>query len=226
MTCKDAVARTTDYYEGILSSSEVREIQAHLATCDKCRPYFEHALQMITAMGRIPEPSALSPEAKGQIMMAFREQRPRASILTPKTAWAIAGAAVVIVVLVAAIWIVKIRMQGPGPKQGYKEYAVDFSKELLLRGEANPNPGPPPPIPRAQLNLTIQLGLGSQPGPYEVVLEQNGKTYAVATGATKLEDHKPILRVKIDFSQVPSGEYRLGIRPAGWDWRYHRVLLK
>lgn len=226
MTCKEAVARTTDYYEGILSSSEVREIQAHLATCDKCRPHFEHALQMITAMGRIPEPSTLSPRAKEQIMAAFQEQQSRTLPFGLKRPWAIAAVVVTVVVLIAIIWIIAIRTQGPTPNQGYKEYAVDFSKELLLRGEANPNPGPPSVIPRARLNLGIQLGLGSQPGPYDVVLEQNGKTYAIATGSTKIEDHKPILRVKVDFSQVPSGEYRLGIRPAGWDWRYYGVVLK
>lgn len=226
MTCKEAVARTTDYYEGILSSSEVQEIKGHLATCDKCRPYFEHALQMVTAMGRIPEPSTLSPKAKEQIMTAFREQQSRTPLFTLKRPWAIAAPILAAVVLVAIIWIVKLRTQGPAPKQDYKEYAVDFSKELLLRGEANPNPGPPSVIPRARLNLAIQLGLGSQPGPYEVVLEQNSKKYAISTGSTKLEDHKPILRVKVDFSQVPSGEYRLGIRPAGWDWRYYGVVLK
>lgn len=226
MTCKEAVARTTDYYEGILSSSEVEEIKEHLATCDKCRPYFEHALQMITAMGRLPEPSTLSAKAKQQLLVAFREQRSRTPVFALKRPWAIAVAAVSVAVLVAVIWIVRTYIGGPTPDHNYKEYAVDFSKELVLRGETTPPPSPPAVIPRARLNLAIRLGLGSEPGTYEVVLQQNGKTFIASTGSVQLEDHKPVLRLKIDFSQVPSGEYQLGIRSAGWDWRYHRVLLK
>jgi Putative zinc-finger len=226
MTCKETIARVTDYCEGILSSSEAQGIEAHLATCDKCRSYFEHARQMINAMGKLPEPSSLSPQAKKQLLRAFREQQSRTSIFTRKRPWAIAAVAVTLAVLIAIIWIIKIRTAGTVPTQNYKLYAVDFSKQLLLRGAPNANPGPPTPIPRARLNLVIHLGLGSPPGPYGVVLEKNGKAYAAATGTTKLQAHKPTLRVKVDFSQAPSGEYQLGIRPAGWDWRYYRVLLK
>jgi Putative zinc-finger len=226
MTCKEAVARTTDYYEGILSSSEVQEIQAHLATCDKCRPYFEHALQMITAMGRIPEPSMLSPKAKEQIMSAFRKQQSRKQRFTFRRPWAIAAAAVTVAILVAVIWIVRIHTRGTVPAQSYREYAVDLSKQLLLRGETSPPPGPPAVFPRARLDLAIHLGLGNQPGPYDVVLRRNGKVFAAASGTTKLENHEPMLRVKMDLIQVPAGEYQLGVRPAGWEWRYYKVLLK
>ena len=96
MTCKETVARATDYCEDVLSSPEVEGIEAHLATCEKCRGYFEHAQQMIIAMGRLPEPSTLSAETKEQLMVAFRDRQSRASTVRMKWVWAIAAAAAVI----------------------------------------------------------------------------------------------------------------------------------
>ena len=77
MTCKEVVGRSTDYSEGVLSSSEAQEIQAHLASCEKCHTYFENMRYLDTVLKKVPDPAPLSAKAKQQIMEAFRKQQRR-----------------------------------------------------------------------------------------------------------------------------------------------------
>ena len=223
MTCKDVVARATEYFEGILSPSEVREIEAHLKDCKNCRAHFEHMRAMIAALGKLPESSTLSPEAKERLAQAFRESEPQRRLPRPLRPALLALALAAVVILVAILWILKTRTGGPTHDGGYAEFPLDLSKNLVFRGETTPQPGPPLELPRARLNFLIRL---PAPGNYEVALQKEDKTYAAGGGSAQLEDHTPILRVKLDLSQVPAGEYLLGVRPAGWDWKYYRAVLK
>ncbi len=77
MTCKEAVGRSTDYYEGALSSSEAQEVQAHLASCEKCHTYFENMRHLDAALKKLPDPAPLSAKAKQELMEAFRKQQRR-----------------------------------------------------------------------------------------------------------------------------------------------------
>jgi len=226
MTCKEVVGRITDYYEGVLSQSEAQEIQAHLSTCDNCHAYFENSRQMTAALGKLPDPAPLSARAKQELLTAFREQhagRPRFTLTRP---WLIGAAAAAVVILVAIIWIVRIHTKGTLPPQSYGPYAVNFSNQLLLRGESSAPPAPPAVIPRGRWDLAIQLELGYQPGPYEVSVQRNGKVFASASGTVRIENREPILHVKMDLSHLPAGEYKFYVRPVGWEWRSYKVLLK
>ena len=140
--------------------------------------------------------------------------------------WAIGAAAAAVAILVAIIWIVRIHSKGPLPPQSYQAYAVDFSNQLLLRGESSVPPAPPAVIPRARLDLAIHLELGYQPGSYEVSVQRNGKVFASASGSVRIENHEPILHVKMDLSHLPAGQYKCYVRPVGWEWRYYRVIVK
>lgn len=226
MTCKEAVARITDFYEGVLSPSEAQEIQSHLATCDNCHAYFENLRQLAVALGKLPDPAPLSAKAKQELLTAFRREHVRKPGFTLTRPWAIGAAAAAAAILVAIIWIVRIHTKGPLPTQTYEAYAVNFSNQLLLRGESSAPPVPPAVIPRGRWNLAIQLELGYQPGHYEVSVQRNGKVFAAASGTVRLENHEPILRVRIDLSDVPAGQYKFGVRPSGLEWRYYKVLLK
>lgn len=81
-------------------------------------------------------------------------------------------------------------------------------------------------IPCVPLQLAIHLGQENQPGPFDVALVQDGMRYAYASGSVKLENHQPILRVKWDLSEVPGGESQFGVRPAGGEWIFYKVMLK
>ena len=226
MTCKEAVGRITDYYEGVLSPSEAREIQSHLATCDNCRTYFENSRQLTAALGKLPDPAPLSAKAKQELLAAFREQRARKPRFALRRPWVIGAAAATVAILVVIIWIVRIHTRVTLPPQNYEAYAVDFSKQLLLRGESSAPPVPPAVIPRGRWDLAIHLELGYQPGPYDVSIQRKEKVFATASGTVRLENHEPILRVKMDLAHVPAGDYEFGVRPAGWEWRYYKVILK
>ena len=226
MTCKEAVGRITDYYEGVLSPSEAQEIQSHLATCDNCHAYFENSRLLTAALGKLPNPAPLSAKAKQELLTAFREQNARKPRFTLRRPWAIGAAAATVAILVVIMWIVWIHTKGTVLPQNYEAYAVDFSKQLLLRGESSAPPVPAAVIPRGRWDLAIQLELGYQPGPYEVSVQRNGNVFASASGTVRIENREPILHVKMDLSHLPAGEFRFYVRPIGWEWRYYRVLLK
>jgi anti-sigma factor RsiW len=226
MTCKEAVGRITDYYEGVLPPSEAQEIQAHLATCDNCHAYFENSRQMTAALGKLPDPAPLSAKAKQELLTAFREQNARKPrfALTPRLE--IAAAAATVAILVGIIWIVRIHTKGTLPPPTYEAYSVNFSNQLLLRGESSAPPVPPAVIPRGRWNLAIQLEFGYQPGPYDVSVQRDGKVFAAASGTVRIENHKPILHVTMDLSDLHSGQYKFYVRRAGEEWRYYRVVLQ
>jgi hypothetical protein len=225
MTHKEA-GRITDYHEGLLASLAAREVQAHPATCNKRHIYSRHSQQPSPALGKAPEPSSFSPKGKVENLTAYREQpggRLRSMLTRPREVGAVAAR---ILLLVAIIWAVKIWTLGIAPTQRYEEYNVDFTKQPALQHESLPSTVPPAVIPRGRLDLVVHLGLGNQPGVYDVVVTQDGTTYSAASGTTKLENRKPILRVKLDLTQAPAGHSLLGIRPAGWEWKYYKVTLK
>ena len=77
MTCKEAVARITDFYEGVLSSSEAQEIQSHLANCENCHTYFQNRRHLDDVLRNLPDPAPLSANAKPELMEAFQKQQRR-----------------------------------------------------------------------------------------------------------------------------------------------------
>jgi hypothetical protein len=81
-------------------------------------------------------------------------------------------------------------------------------------------------MPRGRLDLVTILGLESQPGRYDVLLTRAGATYSSASGIAKLENGKPVLRVKLDVTLAPAGHYLLGTRTDRGDWKYYKVLLR
>jgi len=222
MTCKEAVGRITDYYEGVLSPSEAREIQVHLATCDNCRAYFENSRQLAAALGKLPDPAPLSPKAKQALLARFREQHARKPRFALQRPWAI----VTVAMLMAIIWILWIHPKRTYPPQAYEPYAVNVSNQLLLRGESSAPPVAPAVIPRGRWDLAIQLAWGYQPGPYDVSVQRDGKVFAAASGTVRIENREPILHVKMDLSHLPAGQYEFYVRRAGEEWRYYRVILK
>ncbi len=77
MTCKQVVGRITDYDDGVLTSSERQEIQAHLASCENCHTFFENMRHLDTALRKLPDPAPLPAKAKQELLEAFRKQKRR-----------------------------------------------------------------------------------------------------------------------------------------------------
>jgi putative zinc finger protein len=78
MTCRQIVGLITEYFEGVLSPSDLGRFEAHLKTCPHCISYVEQMSQTVKALGCLP--GGTMPEALMQdLLRAFRgwKQDPR-----------------------------------------------------------------------------------------------------------------------------------------------------
>jgi hypothetical protein len=224
MACKE-VQGITDNQDGVVALFQGPEGQEHPPASND-RPIFSGRSHPLGATRvKFREPSLLSAKEKVEPLTAFREQPAHRSRVVVTRRREIASVVVRVAILVAIIWFVKTGMMGTTSTQRYEDYAVDFSNQAALQSQVLPSKVPPAAMPRGRLDLAANLGMGSQPGFYDVVLTRAGTTYSVASGAAKLENGKPVLRVKLDVTQAPPGHFLLGVRSDGWDWKYYKVLL-
>lgn len=151
---------------------------------------------------------------------AFREHRAKRKRLE----FAFAGVGLLVVIGIGA-WLL---VQRSGERQiTYQAKVLDLRDKSPLRG-TEPNPSQTPEeLPRAALALSIYLPVGSEPGKYEVEMgREAGKPLAKAEGLAVLREHIAVLEVKLNLAPLHAGDYRLGIRQAGWSWTYFPVVLK
>jgi anti-sigma factor RsiW len=71
LSCQEVVELVTDYLEDALSGEERLLVEQHLAGCTKCDAYLEQMRTTIRLVGRV-DPAALSPEARRDLVEAFR----------------------------------------------------------------------------------------------------------------------------------------------------------
>lgn len=71
MTCKELVEVVSDYLEGRLPANDRRRLEEHLDECPYCAEYIDQMRLTIAALGELSE-DALSPEARGELVEAFR----------------------------------------------------------------------------------------------------------------------------------------------------------
>jgi anti-sigma factor RsiW len=72
MACKELVELITDYLEGTMSERDRKRFDAHLEECPWCVEYLEQMRETIATLGRLDEDS-ISPEARAQLLAAFRD---------------------------------------------------------------------------------------------------------------------------------------------------------
>ena len=58
--CATAVRRLWDYLDGRLTAAAHAEVEAHLATCEKCPPHFEFAQRMKASLAASAAPAISS----------------------------------------------------------------------------------------------------------------------------------------------------------------------
>jgi predicted anti-sigma-YlaC factor YlaD len=74
LACAQFVELVTDYLEGALSAEDRRRFEEHVSRCDGCPMYVEQIAQTLDMLGRIT-PDDLSPEARRDLLHAFRDWR-------------------------------------------------------------------------------------------------------------------------------------------------------
>ncbi len=72
LSCQELVELVTDYLEGALSEEETARFESHIGRCDGCNVYLEQIRQTIAVAGSLSA-DALSPEAEGALLHAFRD---------------------------------------------------------------------------------------------------------------------------------------------------------
>lgn len=215
MAHEETLDPITGSYKSVAKSYQAREGGAHPATCPAI--HYPGGSRPTPAT-----PSEAVPFAAGEKLESSTGTRTHQS-RSPRE---IAAITVRVAILGGIVWFVLVWTGIATPTRQYQGRAVDFSTHLNARG----GPGLPSSfasvIPCAPLQLVIHLGAENEPGPTDVALVQDGMRYAYASGLAKLENRQPVLRVNLDLSQVPAGESQLGIRPAGGEWTYYKVMLK
>jgi hypothetical protein len=74
-------------------------------------------------------------------------------------------------------------------------------------------------IPRKKVTVRIVLPAGNEEGQYEVQLSRDRTSpWVTVSGRAIIEDGQLLLKVQMDCSLLPAGNYSVGIRELGWDW--------
>lgn len=78
VTCRELVARLTDYLDGILAPEDCAEIERHLVICRGCSNYVEQFRSTIDLLGRIAaaEPDAAQASAALAVFRKWQAGRP------------------------------------------------------------------------------------------------------------------------------------------------------
>jgi hypothetical protein len=106
------------------------------------------------------------------------------------------------------------------PAQTAAVVTLDLRGRATVRGENPPEINQLPfQVPRNAKTLNLELPIGSNEGPYDVVLlNPSGTELFRASAAAELEDHIVVLRVEVDLARISRGSYFLGLRQSGLEW--------
>jgi hypothetical protein len=138
-------------------------------------------------------------------------------------------AAAVIIIAISATFLWR---QG-GPLRQHRPEAAQLA--MLDLRHLSPARGERPPqetnakiaIPTGRLQLTIQLPVGSEDGQYEVaVFKRSGEQIVTASGTAALGRNVMTLKVALDLSGVPAGQYTLGTRRTASAWSWYEAEIR
>jgi hypothetical protein len=116
-----------------------------------------------------------------------------------------------------------------GPAGAAQTEVVDLRNWSPVRSDqAVPAQGQKPlELRRAQASLVIYLPMGSTPGNYELrITGAHNQALLGASGVARIENGNTVLRVRLELSKLPAGQYSLGIRQPPWDWHYYPIALR
>jgi hypothetical protein len=112
-----------------------------------------------------------------------------------------------------------------------RRLAASQPRSARLRGTTRRRAGPllttPGPPPRAKLEMTLDLPVGSEPGHYNVELQQpDGQTVARTSGTANLVNGLTVLKIRIDTRGARTGNAWLRVRPPERSWSRYAVHIR
>jgi anti-sigma factor RsiW len=72
LRCDRVVELVTDFLDGALDAPTEQEVVEHLGGCDGCQAYVEQFRSTVETLHGLP-PSALSPQARAELLEKFRQ---------------------------------------------------------------------------------------------------------------------------------------------------------
>ena len=77
LLCVEFVEAVTDYLEGTMGARDRARLEAHLNACDGCTRYLAQIRTTIQLTGRLrtSDVDALGPEARADLLTAFRQYK-------------------------------------------------------------------------------------------------------------------------------------------------------
>jgi hypothetical protein len=151
----------------------------------------------------------------------FTQFRRQAVVRRHAQIW-LAAAAVFIFAIAGWFWV-----RTRPPAETAAVVVLDLRGRATVRGENPPEINQPPlELPRNAKTLNLELPIGSNEGPYDLVLANPSGTELFRASATaKLEDHIVVLRVEVDLAGISRGSYFLGLRQSGVEWMQFPVRV-
>lgn len=186
---------------GQIRSEEAEPWRVHAATCSPCTREY----------------------------VSFRKEAAHARRV--RTLGLIAAAAVVIIVVGwFAVNRFAARPAGVGViawAEGWRSSHLDLRGYEALRGAEPGPPLPPLVLPRGKLALTIDLPVGSEPGHYDVELQQpRGQTVARTKGMAALVNGLTVLKIRIDARRPSALPCWLAVRRVSESWQQYKVIAR
>jgi hypothetical protein len=165
---------------------------------------------------------------------AFRRLQDEPIILLSSTrgvapVWWVAAAALALVV--AGVWWWRGASSANVPNAQAPTVAmrltVDLRPYAVSRSDDTSATVPPLILPASRLDLTILLPTGAEPGSYDVrLVDESSRSLAAVSGPAEIRDFITTLTATLDLRAVPSGAYRLDVRPQGEAWRSFPAIVR
>jgi hypothetical protein len=145
------------------------------------------------------------------------------------TRWAAVAAALLLVA--AGTWYFTARHTPNIPSAPTVPSALRVELDLrpyaVTRSETNAPATTPLALSRRRLDLSLLLPVGSEAGGYDVHLLGSGpQAAASASGQAEIVNFVTTLRVALDLTNVPAGEYRLAVRRDGDAWSFYPATVR
>ena len=150
---------------------------------------------------------------------SFRQQFQRAKRLQ-----ALGAIAAAVALAVIAGWLALGKFGSRG--ESWRQASLDLRGHEALRGAEAPKTAPFE-LARGRLGLTLDLPTGSEPGDYDVQLNQGpSQPIAMASARAELVDGVAVLKVRIELGKANVGPASLLVRRSGESWATYPLLLK
>jgi hypothetical protein len=118
-----------------------------------------------------------------------------------------------------------------GPQRSDQPEIAQFTAltiKLPSRWRAATGPEPIITLPRSKLQLDVRLPVGSSDGAYKCrITDKAGKVLKTAEGNAQTVNGITTLKFQLDTSNMPQGNYQLGILEPGFDeWAYYSIVMR